>query len=310
MRSLAIALLFAAAAPVAAQTGVVGAQVPASMPSMPSMQSAPIAAECPSEHAAMGRCPPTAGPPRTGPSAGASVGADFAADAVWGATVMGPIRQAVYAEHGSMQTGKLSIDRLEYRAGHGPGGYSWEGEAWYGGDYDRLWLKSMGDADFGKSPGSAEVQALWSHAIDPWFNLQTGVRYDIRPRPGRTHLVVGVQGLTPYLIEVDAAAFLSDRGELTGRFEAEYDQRITNRLILQPRIEINLAAQDSRSIGVGAGLSSIEAGLRLRYAIVPEFAPYLGIDYDRLTGNTADFARAAGRGVGGGAFVAGMRTWF
>ncbi len=196
----------------------------------------------------------------------------------------------------------------------------WEGQGWYGGDYDRLSIKSRGEGGFGRSLDTVEVQALWSHAIDPWFNLETGLRYDARPDPRRAHLVIGVQGLAPYLFEVDAAAFLSNRGKLNGdavalealtaRLEAEYDQRITRRLILQPRGEINLAAQDDRSIGVGSGLSSIEAGLRLRYEIVPEFAPYFGAEYERRLGSTADFARRAGEGAGGGRLVAGVRAWF
>jgi len=258
----------------------------------------------------MGHCKPAAGPPRAGPSAAALGGPDHAADTVWGANAMDPARRAVFSDHGSMRTGKLLLDRLEYRAQKGHNGYAWEGEAWYGGDYDRLWVKSQGEGGFGEALESAEVQALWSHALDPWFNLQTGIRYDIRPKPDRAHLAIGVQGLVPYLFEVDAAAFLSDRGDLTARVEAEYDQRITNRLILQPRAEINLAAQSVSSIGVGAGLSSLEAGLRLRYEIIPEFAPYLGVEYEWSLGDTADFARAAGEDVGGGRVVFGMRAWF
>ncbi|MDO9488193.1 MAG: copper resistance protein B [Sphingomonadaceae bacterium] len=274
---------------------------------------------CPPEHAAMGHCtpsstPPTAGaspaPSRAGPSGAALGGPEHAADAVWGADVMAPVRRAVYAEHGAFRGGKLLIDRLEYRAQDGHDGYAWEGEAWYGGDYDRLWVKSEGEGGFGEALESAEIQALWSRALDPWFNLQTGIRYDLRPRPDRAHLAVGIQGLAPYWFEVDVAAFLSDRGDLTARAEAEYDQRITNRLIVQPRAEIELSAQDVPAIGLGAGLSSIEAGIRLRYELVPEFAPYVGVDYERSFGATADFARAAGEGVGGWAFVAGIRAWF
>jgi copper resistance protein B len=249
-------------------------------------------------------------PPPTAPAAAASSDPDYAADAVWGADAMAPVRRALYTEHGSFRGGKLLIDRLEYRARDGQDGYAWEGEAWYGGDYDRLWLKSEGEGGFRKALDSAEVQALWSHALDPWFNFQTGIRYDIRPRPDRAHLAVGVQGLVPYFFEVDVAAFLSTRGDLTARVEAEYDQRITNRLILQPGVELNLSAQDVPSIGLGAGLSSVEAGLRLRYEFVPEFAPYIGVHYERSIGNTARFARAAGTDTGGPALVLGMRAWF
>ena len=278
--------------------------------SAPPSQPVPIDPGCAPEHAAMGHCTPAAGPPRTGPSAAALSGPEHAADAVWGADTMALVRRTVYAEHGTFLGGKVLIDRLEYRAQDGKDGYAWEGEGWYGGDYDRLWLKTEGEGGFGGPLESAEVQALWSHALDPWFNLQAGIRYDIRPKPDRAHLAVGIQGLVPYFFEVDAAVFLSDRGDLTARVEAEYDQRITNRLILQPRVEFNMAAQDVPSIGVGNGLSSIEAGFRLRYEFVPEFAPYLGLEYERSLGKTADFARMAGDDVGGLAFVAGVRAWF
>lgn len=266
--------------------------------------------DCPPEHAAMGHCTPATGPAPTRSSVAALGDQDYAADGIWGADAMAPVRRAVFSEHGAIRTGKLLIDRFEYRARKGHNGYAWEGEAWYGGDYDRLLIKSQGEGNFGKSLEAGEVQALWRRALDPWFNFQAGLRYDIRPEPDRAHLAIGLYGLAPYFFEVDAAAFLSDRGDLTARVEAEYDQRITNRLILQPRGELNLAAQDVRSIGVGAGLSSIEAGLRLRYEIVPEFAPYIGAEYERRLSNTADFARAAGEDVGGWAFVTGVRVWF
>ncbi len=331
--ALTLAIALGCAAPAAAQP-VAPATPPAAVdpqcppehaamghctPSTPAPPPAPVDPACPPEHAAMGHCTPAApggaatsaaAPPRAGPSAGALSGPEHAADAVWGAAAMAPVRRAVYAEHGTFRGGKLLIDRFEYRAQDGHDGYAWEGEGWYGGDYNRLWLKSEGEGGFGAALESAEVQALWSHALDPWFNLQTGIRYDLRPRPDRAHLAVGLQGLAPYWFEVDVAAFLSDRGDLTARLEAEYDQRITNRLIVQPRAEIELAAQDVPSIGLGAGLSSIEAGVRLRYELVPEFAPYLGVDYERSVGDTADLARAAGERVGGWALVAGIRAWF
>ena len=206
----------------------------------------------------------------------------------------------------------LAIPRseLEYRATNGRDGYKWQAEGWYGGDYDKLWLKTEGEGAFGEAPDQAEVQALYSRALDPWFNLQVGVRHDFRPDPERTHLVVGIEGLAPYWFEVDGALFLSDKGDLTARFEAEYDQRITQKLILQPTVEFNLSAQDAPRIGLGSGLTSAEAGLRLRYQFVPEFAPYVGIEYERKFGDTADFGRRVGEDVGGWSFLIGLRAWF
>src|SRR5690606_5387904 len=159
--------------------------------------------------------------------------------------------------------------------------------------YDKLWFKSEGEGAFGGHIESAEVQALWSHAIGPFFDVQAGVRYDFEP-DSHAHAVLGVQGLAPYMFEIDAAAFLSDRGDLTASVEAEYDQRITQRLILQPQIEVAVSAQDIPERGIGAGLTSVEAGLRLRYEFAREFAPYVGFGYEAKLGGTADYARLSG----------------
>jgi copper resistance protein B len=223
---------------------------------------------------------------------------------------MAAAREALRKEHGEMRTSKLMIDELEYRASKGRDGYSWDAQAWHGGDRDKLWLKSEGEGGFGRSPESAEVQALWSRAIDPWFDLQLGLRHDFRPDPERTHLVLGVQGLAPYWFELDAAAFVSDNGEVSARIEAEYDLRIAQRLILQPRAEIELALQDSPDIGVGSGLSTGEAGLRLRYEIAPRFAPYVGVEYERAFGDTADLRRALDEDAGTLSLLAGIKLWF
>lgn len=249
--------------------------------------------------------PPTASPPPA-----AFSGPPHAADAVFGAQRMAAAREELRTEHGDMRVGKLLVDRLEVRLRDGSDGYAWDADAWYGGDIDKLWMKTEGEGEFGRAVEAAEVQALWSHAIGPFFDLQAGLRYDIRPRPDRGHLVLGVQGLAPYWFEVDAAAFLSDKGDLTARVEAEYDQRITQKLILQPRVEFDLAAQDVPELGIAAGLSAGALGLRLRYEIEPRFAPYLGVEYERAFGDTADFRRAAGEDAGGWSLLLGLRAWF
>ncbi|HEV2568724.1 copper resistance protein B [Sphingomonas sp.] len=266
---------------------------------------------CTPEHAAMGHCTPKAAKAETLLPPAASSGPEHAADTIWDPALMAAKRRtALIAEHGGMTTGRMLIDRLELQARKGRNGYAWEGDAWTGGDYDKLWLKTEGEGEFDGSLDEAEVQALWSRAIRPFFDLQLGVRYDVRPRPDRAHLVVGIQGLAPYWFEIDAAAFLSTTGDLTARFEAEYDQRITNKLILQPRIEFELAAQDVPELGIGSGLSSADLGLRLRYQFVPEFAPYLGVGYERRFGDTARFARAEGERAGSWNFLLGLRAWF
>ena len=128
--------------------------------------------------------------------------------------------------------------------------------------------------------------------------------------PATTHAVIGVQGLAPYLFEVDAALFVSHRGDVTARIEAELDQRITERLILQPRAELGLAAQDIPRLGIGAGLDKVELGLRLRYEISREFAPYIGVEQTWRVGRGASFARAAGHDPSVTSLVAGVRFWF
>ncbi|HYW16126.1 MAG TPA: copper resistance protein B [Allosphingosinicella sp.] len=244
------------------------------------------------------------------PPPGALSGPAHAADAVFGRDSMAEARDELRREHGSIVTTKVMLDQLEARIRKGRDGYALEGEAWYGGDINKLWLKTEIEGEFGRGPEHAEVQALWSRAINPWWNLQAGVRYDFRPDPERAHLVVGIEGLAPYWFEIDAAAFISHKGDVTARFEAEYDQRLTQKLILQPRIEFDLAAQDVPELGIGAGLSTAEAGLRLRYEIVPEFAPYAGVAYERAFGDTADFRGAEGEKVGGFNFLVGVRAWF
>lgn len=259
------------------------------------------------DHAAMSPVEPARTPAE--PVTVTSDGPARAADNVWGAEAMAESRAALARENGGMTYLFVQGERLEYRLRDGKDGYLWDAQGWYGGDIDKLWLKSEGEGAFGESPEQAEVQALWSHAIGPWFDVQAGVRQDIAGAQ-RTHAVLGVQGLVPYEFEVDAAAFLSSEGELTARIEAELDQRITQRLILQPRVEVNFAAQDVPEAGIGAGLDSVEAGLRLRYEIVPELAPYIGVAQEWRTGGSAAYARAEGEDVSSTSLVAGVRFWF
>jgi copper resistance protein B len=249
-------------------------------------------------------------PPVAAPPAAAFVGPAHAADLVYAPAAMARARAGMREEHGSMETYKFLVDQLEAKIGRGRDGFAWDGQAWYGGDIDKLWVKSEGEGEFGRAPETAEVQALWSRAIDPWFDVQAGLRYDFRPDPERVYLVLGVQGLAPYWFEVDAAAFVSNKGDVSARVEAEYDLRLTQKLILQPRVEFDLALQDVPEIGVGSGLSTGEIGARLRYEIRPEFAPYVGIEYERAFGDTAAFRRSAGEERGGFSLLVGLRTWF
>jgi len=259
----------------------------------------------PQDKSAPGAVPETAVPQR------AFDGPRHAADAIWGADAMAPARTALARENGGMQVGMVMLERLEARipTEGGSEGYLWDAQAFYGGDINRLVIKTEGEGEFGGGIEDAEIQALYSRAIGPFFDLQAGVRFDPEPDT-RSHAVIGVQGLAPYMFELDAALFLSDRGDITARIEAEYDQRITQRLILQPRIEAELSAQSIPERGLGAGFTKVEPGLRLRYEIEREFAPYIGIEYEAKTGETADIARAAGEDPDGIKLLIGLRAWF
>ncbi len=223
----------------------------------------------------------------------ATQGPRHAADAIWGADAMAASRQTLKSENSGMITNVVIIDRFEARTANGEEKYLWDAQGWYGGDLDKLWLKPEGEGSFDGPFESAEIQALWSHAIGPFFDLQAGARDDLEPA-GRGYAVLGVQGLAPYMFEVDAALFLSGSGDLTERVEAEYDKKLTQRLMLQPRAEIELSALDVPQQGIGAGLTKAEIGLRLRYQIIREFAPYVGVEYEAETGKTADFAHLDG----------------
>lgn len=250
-------------------------------------------------------------PSAAAPSAAALTGPAHAADAIFGAEAMIASRRLLVVENGDIRTTAVVIDRLEAGFGDGPDVYDWDAQGWTGGDIHRFWWKAEGEGDPHGRLHEAELQALYSRAISPFWNLQAGVRQDIRPDgPDTTHAVLGFQGLAPYWLEIDAAAFLSTQGDLTASVETEYNQRITQRLILQSRVEAALSARDNPERRIGAGLASIQAGFRLRYEIKREFAPYLGVEWTRAFGSTADMVRAYGGDRDGVQVVVGLKGWF
>jgi len=224
---------------------------------------------------------------------------------------MAEARAGLRKEHGGLATGMLLGERFEYGADDGDDFLLWDFQGWFGGDIKRLWIKTEGE--YGMEPGrleEGEIQALYSRAISPYFDLQAGVRHDFEPGPGRSYAVLGVQGLAPYWFELDAALFVSEEGDLTARVEAEYEILFTQRLIAQPRVELEVSAQEVSELGFGSGLSTVDFGLRLRYEIRREFAPYIGVSWTELVGGTADFARAAGEAKSSRSFVVGLRFWY
>ncbi len=211
--------------------------------------------------------------------------------------------------------GYLLVDQLEYRIKDDADTVRWDAVSWYGGDYNRLWLKSEGDwRTSGERGGEAEIQALYGKLIAPFWDLQIGVRYDQLSGVGfdrsRGFAVIGLQGLTPYRFEVEPALFISEDGDVSARLTATYEVLLTQRLMLQPRLDFDAALRSAEKFGVGDGINNIGLGLRLRYEITREFAPYVGIHWLRRFGQTADFARRGSDPVEDTAIVLGARLWF
>jgi copper resistance protein B len=196
----------------------------------------------------------------------------------------------------------VQMDRLEY--GLEPDAWLWDAQGWSGFDRDKFWWKTEGEE------GSAELQLLYSRAVSTFFDLQTGLRHDFEPGPQRSFAVIGVQGLAPQRFEIDTALFIADDGKISARVEAEYELLLTQRLVLQPRFELNLGVSQEPEYRLGSGIRSFELGLRLRYEIHRKFAPYIGVEWQGLYGGTADFGSATGEGRHMTTAVAGLRFWF
>ena len=201
------------------------------------------------------------------------------------------------------------LDRLEHRWQKGADARIWDAEAWFGGDYNKLWLKSEGEQVAGGRTEEADLQVLYARRISPYWHLQGGVRRELRPSPSQDYGVLAIQGLAPYWFEIEASAYFR-AGEVSGQLEAEYDQLLTQRLILQPRIETNWSGSADPARGVGKGINDVELGLRLRYEIRREFAPYIGVAWTRKVGDTADIARSRGEDIKAYGIVAGVRLWY
>jgi copper resistance protein B len=242
-----------------------------------------------------------------GKAAAPAVITDALADQVFGAGPMQRARTVLAGEHGGSRVSKVQADLLEWTPDGN--GYRWEVEGWYGGDLNRFAFKTEGEGQTGEGVGAAEVQLLYSRAVARYADVQVGLRYDLEPR-SRAYAVLAVDAMFPYWFEAEGSLFLSEKGDLLARVEGSYDFRLTQRLVLQPRAELEFAAQDIARSEIGSGLSKGEFGLRLRYEVRRELAPYIGVSYERAFGRSADFSRAAGKDVEATRFVVGVRTWF
>ncbi|NIJ40708.1 copper resistance protein B [Parvibaculum indicum] len=205
----------------------------------------------------------------------------------------------------------LFVNRLEYRVQPGGDMAVAEGQLRIGNDEHKLVGKA--DIDYLISSGryeKAEFQLRYQRMVSDFFDLHIGVRQDLKPSPNRTYAVIGASGLAPQWFEIDASAFVSEKGDLSLRLDADYDILITQRLVLQPALTLDAALSDDRDTDIAAGLTSLETGLRLRYEIEREFAPYIGVNWERKLGATSSLVRTSGEDPDILSFVAGVRLMF
>ena len=234
---------------------------------------------------------------------------DFPAERFFPSDRMAASRAAMMKEM-TFRTFALQVDKLEFRTGRAGDGFGWEGQAWYGGDIDRIVLASEGEGTFGERAERIELGAYWRHALDPWFNLQLGMRQDFQPDPQRTYALIGIEGLAPYWFELQGQLLVSNKGDIHARGKAGYTQRLTQSLVVEPEAEVDFAFQDVSVLKVGAGFERLELGARLRYECNRSLAPYVGVNWERKLGGTADLARIAGESVSGVSAVFGVRAMF
>ncbi len=214
-----------------------------------------------------------------------------------------------HAMHDNALHSFVLLDQLEWRRGVDRSAATWDSKGWIGRDLDRLWFRAEGASEDGRL-GDAEAHLFYGRGFARWWDVLVGLRQDVRPGPAQSWLAVGIQGLAPYWFEVEATAYLGRGGQTAARLEAEYDLLLTNRLVLQPLVEANLYGKSNAERGIGAGISTFEAGFRLRYEFRREVAPYIGVTWNNAFGQTADFASSAGDTISGRRYLAGLRLWF
>lgn len=203
-------------------------------------------------------------------------------------------------------------DRLEAvrEVDGGPSQGAYEFLVRWGHDHDRLVLKAEGEAAAGELESSS-TQALWSHAVAPYWDRQIGLRHDtLQGGRARNWLALGFDGLAPYWFEVGVTAYLGDGGRTALGLDVAYELLLTQRLVLQPSLEAEAHGQRDSANGLGQGLSRATTGLRLRYEFSRQLAPYLGLEWAAHFGETADLRRTADEPVRDTRAVAGLRFWF
>lgn len=204
------------------------------------------------------------------------------------------------------------FDELEYAPGGEDPPVALEATSWYGGAFNRVWVRAEGEQATRGGLGGGEVELLYGRLVDPFWDAVVGLHAEGgwgEDAPGRVLLAAGFVGLVPYRFEFEPTLFVSQRGEISARLQTSYQVLITQRLVAEPEVELNMALQEVPRFGVGRGVNDYELGLRVRYEIRREFAPYVGWSRARRVGGSADLARARGESVGEDAFVVGLRLW-
>ncbi|MEL0082625.1 MAG: copper resistance protein B [Gammaproteobacteria bacterium] len=222
--------------------------------------------------------------------------------------LIAPLDTLAHGEDDPLLT-RLTIEKIETRATDGPDSGVLEGEFWAGYDLHKLKLRADIEGHAGETE-AAELQLLYSRAIAPYWNLETGWRHDLRPQPERDWLVVGVEGLTPWSVAINASLFMGEGGQTGARLEAEQEWHLSQRWVLSPELEMNVYGKRDAATGVGSGLADIEMGLRLRYQVTRHFAPYAGVNWNRLFGDSRELARSHGEQSEDSQIVFGFTAWY
>jgi copper resistance protein B len=205
--------------------------------------------------------------------------------------------------------GMLWLDQLEWRGAAAPNGAAWQGEGWYGGDYDKAWMRTEGEP-YARTSEEARAELFWDHALTRWWNLEVGGRQDFGAGPARSWAALGVRGLAPQGIDVEATVYAGAASRTAARLKIEYELLFTQRLMLQPEMEMNVYGRPDPARDIGTGVADLEVGLRLRYEVRREFAPYAGVVWSRHFGATANDLGAAGAGSNELSLAVGLRVWF
>jgi copper resistance protein B len=205
--------------------------------------------------------------------------------------------------------GKLMLDEFEWQDGDGGASFGWDAAAWYGGDVHKLRIEAEGERTSGGTRES-RTELLWERILTPWWSIRAGARHDAGTGPARDWAAFGFAGLAPGFIEVEAALYAGEGGRGAARLTTHLDLLLTQRLILQPEAELNAYTRGDAARLIGAGLSDLTLGLRLRYEIRREFAPYFGVVWAAHFGDSADLRRGAGESDKEATLIAGVRAWF